>query len=87
MRDTGFDVVPEQRARQAGLMASTRGLPDEATRPSGGAALPERPEGMAYVSGGQGLWSTLDDYLAFARMFVGGADRDDVRLLRPETWP
>ena len=25
---------------------------------------------MAYVSGGAGLWSTLNDYLAFARMFM-----------------
>ena len=40
---------------------------------------------MAFVSGGQGLWSTLDDYLAFARMFVGAGTVDGVRLLRPET--
>ena len=40
---------------------------------------------MTYVSGGQGLWSTLDDYLAFARMFVGGGAVDGVRLLQPET--
>ena len=33
-------------------------------------SLSERPEGMAYVSGGQGLWSTVDDYLTFARMFL-----------------
>jgi len=36
---------------------------------------------MTFESGGQGLWSTLDDYLAFARMLIGdGAD-----LLRPKT--
>ena len=40
---------------------------------------------MAYASGGQGLWSTLNDYLAFARMFVSGGVVDGVRLLRPET--
>ena len=40
---------------------------------------------MSYVSGGQGLWSTLDDYLAFARMFVSKGTVDGVRLLRPET--
>jgi CubicO group peptidase (beta-lactamase class C family) len=39
---------------------------------------------MTYVSGGQGLWSTLDDYLAFARMFVGAGTVDGVQLLRPE---
>ncbi len=40
---------------------------------------------MTFESGGQGLWSTLDDYLAFARLFVGGGAVDGVRLLRPET--
>jgi len=40
---------------------------------------------MAYVSGGQGLWSTLDDYLAFARMFLGAGTVDGVRLLQPAT--
>jgi CubicO group peptidase (beta-lactamase class C family) len=40
---------------------------------------------MKYESGGGGLWSTLDDYLAFARIFVGAGAVDGVRLLRPET--
>ena len=30
----------------------------------------ERPEDMAYESGGAGLWSTVDDYLKFARLFL-----------------
>jgi CubicO group peptidase (beta-lactamase class C family) len=46
--------------------------------------LAERPEGMTFESGGQGLWSTLDDYLTFARMLIGdGGTAAD--LLRPET--
>jgi CubicO group peptidase (beta-lactamase class C family) len=40
---------------------------------------------MTYVSGSGGLWSTLDDYLAFARLFLGDGAVDGVRLLRPET--
>jgi CubicO group peptidase (beta-lactamase class C family) len=40
---------------------------------------------MTFESGGQGLWSTLDDYLAFARIFLGSGEVDGVRLLRPET--
>jgi CubicO group peptidase (beta-lactamase class C family) len=52
---------------------------------TGGAAFAERPDEMAYQSGGQGLWSTLDDYLAFARLFVGEGAVDGVRLLQPET--
>ena len=47
-------------------------------------ALDQRPEGMTFESGGQGLWSTLDDYLAFARMLIGDAGIGG-RLLRPET--
>ena len=35
---------------------------------------------MTFESGGQGLWSTLDDYLAFARMLIG--DRGPGPLLR-----
>jgi len=86
MKDTGFTVAKEKRGRRAGLYGF-----DEAGRLTalqtvpGGHALPERPEDMAYVSGGQGLWSTLDDFLAFARMFVEGGTVDGVRLLRPET--
>jgi CubicO group peptidase (beta-lactamase class C family) len=86
MKDTGFIVPREERHRRAGAYGF-----DEAGRLTarrsgpGGSFLPERPEGMAYVSGGQGLWSTLDDYLAFARMFVGAGTVDGVRLLRPDT--
>ena len=87
MKDTGFTVPGAKRHRRAraygfddtGLLTALSTLP-------GGAALPERPDGMAYVSGGQGLWSTLDDYLAFARMFVGRGAVDGVRLLTPETF-
>ena len=50
----------------------------------GGSTMAGRPEGMAYTSGGQGLWSTLDDYLAFARIFLGNGEVDGVRLLRPD---
>ena len=32
--------------------------------------MDERPEAMTFESGGQGLWSTLDDYLALARMLI-----------------
>jgi CubicO group peptidase (beta-lactamase class C family) len=46
-------------------------------------ALEERPDDMTFESGGQGLWSTLDDYLAFARMLIG--DVSGASLLRPDT--
>lgn len=40
---------------------------------------------MAYESGGQGLWSTVDDYSKFARLFLGDGAVEGVRLLRPGT--
>jgi CubicO group peptidase (beta-lactamase class C family) len=87
MKDTGFAVPLADRHRRA----RAHGF-DDAGRLIGlscvpaGAALPERPDEMAYESGGQGLWSTVDDYLAFARMFVGRGAVDGVRLLSPKTF-
>ncbi len=87
MKDTGFTVPIEKRGRKAGMYGFDEAghLIARLTGP-GGSTLPERPEDMAFVSGGQGLWSTLDDYLAFARLFLGAGAVDGVRLLRPETF-
>ena len=82
MRDTGFAVPREKRGRRAGLCGfDSDGRLTTLTSTPGGHALAERPDGMTFESGGQGLWSTLDDYLAFARMLIG----DGPRILRPET--
>ena len=86
MTDTGFIVPAAQRGRRA----CAYGFDDDGrlTRLSAGHAgafRDERPEGMTFESGGAGLWSTLDDFLAFARLFVGGGAVDGVRILRPET--
>jgi len=86
MRDTGFTVPPAARQRQAaacgfddgGCLVSRRDGP-------GGSFVHERPAHWTYESGGQGLWSTVDDYLAFARLFIGGGAVDGVRLVKPET--
>jgi CubicO group peptidase (beta-lactamase class C family) len=85
MRDTGFIVPREKRDRRASLC----GFDDEGrlttlTAAPGGHALNERPEAMTFESGGQGLWSTLDDYLAFARTLIGDGP-SGVTLLRAET--
>jgi CubicO group peptidase (beta-lactamase class C family) len=86
MRDTGFTVPPAKRGRRAAPHGfDESGRLTKRTIVPGGHALPERPEGMEYVSGGQGLWSTLDDYLRFARLFLGAGAVDGVRLLRPDT--
>ncbi len=87
MSDTGFVVPLEKRRRRAGLCGfDAEGRLTALTATPGGHALAERPEDMTFESGGQGLWSTLDDYLAFARIFVGGGAVDGRRLLRPETF-
>ncbi|GAA0613873.1 serine hydrolase domain-containing protein [Brevundimonas kwangchunensis] len=86
MLDTGF-VVPEvKRDRRAGLYGyDAEGRLKRLDVAPGGATVAERPANMAYESGGAGLWSTLDDYLAFARVFLDRAAIDGARLIRPET--
>lgn len=85
MKDTGF-VVPRERQhrRAAGYGFDDAGRLTKRTTWDDVVA-PERPQNMAYESGGQGLWSTVDDYLKFARLFLGDGAVDGVRLLRPET--
>jgi CubicO group peptidase (beta-lactamase class C family) len=86
MTDTGFLVPVEKRTRRAGLCGfDAEGRLTSLKTVPGGHALPERPESMTWASGGQGLWSTLDDYLAFARIFVGQGTVDGVLLLKPQT--
>jgi CubicO group peptidase (beta-lactamase class C family) len=86
MHDTHFVVPRDERHRRAALTGF-----DEAGRLTtlaaapGGHALAERPDSMTFESGGQGLWSTADDYLAFARLFVGGGAVDGVGILRPDS--
>jgi CubicO group peptidase (beta-lactamase class C family) len=89
MKDTSFLVPRHKRDRRAAAYGfNDEGRLIERTTWSG-VVVPERPEDMTYESGGQGLWSTVDDYLRFARLFLGygsaGGSVDGVRLLRPET--
>jgi CubicO group peptidase (beta-lactamase class C family) len=88
MKDTGFVLPPEQRARAArmyGFDAEGRLEPRSAHPLDAPAFLAERPPGLSFFSGGAGLWSTVDDYLAFARLFVSDGAVDGVRLLKLET--
>ncbi len=86
MSDTGFVVPAERHPRRAvqygfdagGALTPLQVAPGQAT-------LAERPTDLPYASAGQGLWSTVDDYLTFARIFLGDASVDGVRLLRPQT--
>jgi CubicO group peptidase (beta-lactamase class C family) len=85
MKDTGFFVPQQKRDRRA----SAYGFDDQGRLIKriawGGVVVPERPQDMAYESGGPGLWSTIDDYMKFARLFLGDGVVEGVRLLRPKT--
>lgn len=89
MKDTGFIVPPEKHHRRS----AAYGFDDAGRlmkRTTWGSAprdpvLPERPQNMAYEAGSGGLWSTVGDYLKFARLFLSDGSVDGVRLLRPET--
>src|SRR6185295_2595937 len=84
MRDTGFGVPRANHERRAGLCGfDSEGRLIALTAAPGRHALDERPDDMTFESGGQGLWSTLDDYLMFARMLLG--DPEVPALLRGET--
>jgi CubicO group peptidase (beta-lactamase class C family) len=86
MVDTFFDVPADKKHRCAanfGFDATGKGIVPE-TVPLQMAAK-ERPSGLEYQSGGQGLWSTMADYLKVAKLFVQGGSSDGVRILQPET--
>lgn len=81
MVDTGFWIPTEKRERA--VPAYTSQGPGEFARvrtDGGSAATPP-----VFASGGQGLVSTADDYLTFARMLLGAGEVDGVRLLQSET--
>lgn len=85
MDDTGFIVPAAKHNRRAGLCGfDGNGRIAALAAAPGHHALAERPAGMTFESGGGGLWSTLDDYLAFARMLIGD-DRRGTPLPRSET--
>lgn len=86
MADTGFTVPPAQRHRRAGLCGFTDdGQLAALDSAPGDHARAERPDDMTFVSGGQGLWSTVDDYQAFATTLIGDGFSRGVRLLTSHT--
>jgi len=82
MHDTSYLVPEAKRVRMAAIYklegdTFTRGRADE---------FPTlNTEAWTFTPGGFGLVSTLDDYMRFARMLVGGGQVDGVRILKPET--
>jgi methyl acetate hydrolase len=77
MRDTGFRIRDDQRARLARMHART---------PEGIIAIDfEIPQAPEFEMGGGGLYSTVGDYLGFTRMILEGGVLDGVRVLAAPT--
>jgi CubicO group peptidase (beta-lactamase class C family) len=85
MTDTTFVVPEDKRGRVALMYGFDEGgalQSRDSHPPDEPAFLPHRPTEVSFVSGGAGLWSTADDYLRFARLFVEEGAVDGVRLLK-----
>ncbi len=80
MVDTGFAVSQDGRRRAATMytLDANNTLRDDAMGPAP-ITLP------TFCTGGAGLWSTADDYLAFVRMLLGDGTADGVRVLSEES--
>ena len=80
MSDTGFFISPEARAR-----AATMYRLDDAGVLQHDMMGPIPVKEPRFCQGGAGLASTVDDYLKFARMLLGGGTVDGVRVLSEES--
>ena len=78
MVDTGFFVPVDKQDRLAVSYTPT----EDGLKPYSNAPWLSNP---AFLNGGGGLVSTMDDYLRFARMLLNEGELDGVRLLKPET--
>ena len=78
MKDTGFELTPDRRARLVGMHA----------RGEDGALAPisfeihQEPE---FQMGGGGLYGTAADYLAFEQVFLNQGRADGRQVLQPDT--
>jgi methyl acetate hydrolase len=78
MRDTGFKLSQEHRARLAGMHARN----NDGTLAPMEFELPQEPE---FQMGGGGLYGTASDYLAFQRVFLNEGRVEGRSVLKPET--
>src|ERR1700744_2584256 len=86
MKDTGFDVAPDQRDRIAPRYALDQNLklilaPDQSPFP----AVAGTPPGVKpkYLLSIAGLYSTTQDYMRFAQMLGNRGTLDGVQILSP----
>ncbi len=86
MSDTFFDVPKSKKDRcvsnfgfnDSGELTTLETVPLKM-------ALKERPPDLEFQSGGQGLWSSISDYLEFSKIFVGDGASNGVQILNKNT--
>lgn len=86
MTDTFFDVPENKKNRcasnfgydESGNLVNLETVPLKM-------AFKERPGNLEFQSGGQGLWSTIGDYLKFAKIFVENGSSDEVQILKKDS--
>jgi len=81
MRDTAFYVPEAEMQRLADIHFEKNGKLKAATK--GLTAYAER--GRGFISGGQGIFSTIGDYARFAQCILNGGELDGKRILRERT--
>jgi methyl acetate hydrolase len=78
MKDTGFSITEQQRARQASLHV----------RKADGTLVPQpiaKPTVRKVFSGGGGIYSTAPDYLTLLQALLNGGGPAGKSILRPES--
>ncbi|XOV85006.1 MAG: serine hydrolase domain-containing protein [bacterium] len=92
MRDTAFAVPAEQLHRLMPMygVGDLRALPalditPQTLEPMDITDMHPTDQGQTFQRGGHGLYSTLADYLAFARMLLDGCDAEGTPLLSRTT--
>jgi len=86
MTDTFFDVPNNKQNRcasnfgfdESGNIVNIESVPSKM-------AFNERPNGLEFEAGSGGLWSTMEDYLKFARIFVENGSSHGIQILKKET--
>ena len=83
MTDTDFHVPAEKRHRLAECYVRR---PHEQLGQLSPSFEGDRTAAATFYSGGGGLLSTVEDYLAFSKAVLSQGRREEARLLSPATW-
>jgi len=84
MKDTGFTVPAEKRARLTKLYTTKDKSLVEFEWPRNEIPYPDL-DGRLFPSGGGGMFSTIGDYARFAQMLLNGGELDGARILGRKT--